>query len=155
MLACAGRLGLPHTLAQGLDITMTIRSIAAGLLALTLAFTHASTAAAAEEIPTTISGTGDSSEYPDPICTTCKVKTVRSSRSDATHAFIELAYLDSMSFVGDLVVTVWLEGGADEVVVIPDVALVYGDVKWLEVSADHGWRWDEVKAVELELVPLE
>lgn len=132
---------------------MTMRSIAAGLLAFTLALTLAGTASAAEEIPTQIAGAGEPSEYPDPICTTCKIKTVRSSRASSHEAFVTLVYLDTTPFAGELMVTVWLADGTDDVVVVPDVALAYGDERWIELAACEGWGWDEVRAVEVAFLP--
>ncbi|MCX4247787.1 hypothetical protein OEB96_44660 [Paraliomyxa miuraensis] len=131
---------------------MTMYSMTAGLWALTLAFTQSTVAMAAEEIPTSITEIGGSSEYPDPICTTCKVKTVRSSRSEATHAFIELDYTESSSFSGELEVTVWLADGDFDTLIVPDVALAYGSTGWFEIGRGDTWAWDEVEAVELELV---
>jgi hypothetical protein len=132
---------------------MKTRSIAVVLLAVTLGWAPRMEAVAAEDVPTKIVAPVDPLEYPDPICTTCVVRTVKRSESDPQQAFVEIEYLDSASFEGQISLTVWLAGDRVDALVIPGVFLEHGDLEWYEVSANDGWSWDDVQKVSLELVP--
>jgi hypothetical protein len=141
--------------ARKLEATKMLRSIAVGLLALTLALTSTESAVAAEEISTTIIEPDGPSEYPDPICTTCVVKTVKSSRADPEHAYIELEYIEPIPLEGEIEVTVWFEDGGSDELIIHDVVLEPGSSESYEVTSNEGWTWDDVREVELVLVPLD
>jgi len=130
----------------------TKHSIAAGILALVLGWLPGAKASAAEDIPTTLTGPVDSAEYPDPICTTCVVRTVKRSAGSAAQAFVEVEYLDAVPFEGEIAVTVWLASGHIDTLVIPGVLLEHGDLEWYEVTANAGWTWNDVQKVSLELV---
>lgn len=129
------------------------RLFVAGLVWLALGAVLPGSARAAETIPTRVVGPAGSSEYPDPICSTCVVKTVKTAGSTADSATIDVEYLEWSSFDGDILVTVLLFNGRHDELVISDVHLDYQEQASFDLVSSQDWSWDDVESIWFELVP--
>ncbi|MEM7151491.1 MAG: hypothetical protein AAF799_01570 [Myxococcota bacterium] len=133
---------------------MELKSLA-GLLMLPLGLMTPGTAQASDPIPTEVVGPDDDPEYPDPICTTCGVRTVETSNANNTdEARIGVHYVESEPFEGDLLVTVWLDSGETADLVISDVRMEDGYSYEYDQASGPDWQWIEARLVWLEFMPI-
>jgi hypothetical protein len=130
-------------------------------LALLIATAPSTAAAAAdtiegrEPIPTMLVTTGDSTQYPDPICSKCIIIVTEDDDegADGARADVRVGYpTDAPPFAGQIGVTVWLQSDERRTVWLSDVTLAPGDAVELEAAAEVDWSWDQVRFVWLRFV---
>jgi len=116
-----------------------------------------STAAATEPvrpISTMLVGKGDSSEYPDPICSKCTIIVVEDETTAGERADLRITYpTDVAAFEGEIEVIVLLESGSRRKLWLSNVRLAPGDELELVAEAEADWSWDEARFVWLRFVP--
>lgn len=145
--------------------TILARMATAGLLGALLgtittpAMASQATLAGLDDIPTRIVLPTDPVLYPDPICLGCKIIAKRakeSSEAEDADGVLKVTYQDSEAptFIGDIVLTVFLQGTDERRTVTIDGVLLT-DGATIEISVEPGvdWTWDEVESVWVELVP--
>lgn len=123
-------------------------TLAAMLLSLSLS--NVARATEQEPIPTMLVGDGNSTEYPDPICSKCTIIVVEDEDSAGTQAIVRIGYpMDAPRFEGGITMTVLLFTGERHTLWMPNVTLAPGDdlEQWAEAGAD--WSWEEVRFVWL------
>ncbi len=131
------------------------RLITAGLMVLTLGLVTEGQAYAHAEIPTRVVGPVNHPEYPDPICTTCVVQTTLTANSSTEAALVDVVYLEAEAFEGEILVTVLLDNGARDELIISEVELEFQDFGRYKLPPGIGWSWDAVESVWLEFVAIE
>jgi hypothetical protein len=109
-----------------------------------------------EPIPTVVVGPPKSSEYPQPICSKCKVEASRETNSsNQMRGLLFIAYEDEVyeDFEGEIEVTLLLSDDSQYVQTIFDVELSeYEEITWvLQGPPQHSWL--DVESVLVELVP--
>lgn len=125
----------------------------------TPAMANQTTTAGLDDIPTRIVLPTDPVLYPDPICLGCKIIATRakgSSEVEDASGTLTVTYQDPQApmFVGDIVLTVFLQGTDERrTVTIDGVWLIDGETVELSVEPGVDWAWDEVESVWVELVP--
>jgi hypothetical protein len=136
---------------------MNANKLWSGFLALLIAAASSTATASVESIepiPTMLVAADDPTEYPDPICSKCKIIVLEDESSAGARGYLRVAYpADAPSFVGEIHVTVWLESDERRTLWISDVELEPGDEQELVVDAESDWSWDEVRFVWLRFVP--
>lgn len=113
-------------------------------------------ALAVEPLPTVLVGPPKSSEYPQPLCSKCKLLTGReSTASGPSQGAVSLRYEDEHfpSFEGDIEVTVLLPDDTRHVETIFDVELEYGEEMTWILPDRAEFEWDDVELLWVELVP--
>lgn len=110
-----------------------------------------------EPIPTVVVGPPRSSEYPQPLCSKCKVVAKRETTATGqTQGLLWLEYEDEAyqeDFEGDIEVTVLLSNDTQYVEMILDVNLSEGEVYTWDLPDPAQLSWLEVEIVWVELVP--
>jgi hypothetical protein len=110
-----------------------------------------------DDIPTRLVWPTDPAQYPDPICLGCKVVAKRSSAAsegDDAGGVLQVSYDEVSTFVGDIVITVFVfDTREHHVVTLDGVVLTHGQTVELPVPPGTGWSWDDVESVWVELVP--
>lgn len=109
-----------------------------------------------EPLPTVLVGPPKSSEYPQPLCSKCKLLSEReSTASGPSQGVVSLRYEDEHfpSFDGDIEVTVLLSDDTRYVETILDVSLDYGDQQTWILPDRAEFDWDDVELIWVELVP--
>lgn len=109
-----------------------------------------------EPIPTVVVGPPKSSQYPQPICSICKLVAERETNATGqTRGLLFIAYEDEVyeDFEGTIEVTVLLSNDTRYVETILDVELSDGEeMTWvLQDPPQHSWL--DVEHVWVELVP--
>ena len=109
-----------------------------------------------EPIPTVVVGPPKSSEYPQPICSKCKLVASRETNSsNQTRGLLSIAYEDEVyeDFEGSIKLTVLLSNDTQYVEMIYDVELSdEEEVTWI-LSDPPQLSWFDVEIVWVELVP--
>jgi hypothetical protein len=124
------------------------------LLMAALSSTATTAIEAPEPIPIMLVGTDDTTAYPDPICSKCRIVLTEDSDSASSTASVAITYpTDAPGFAGDIGVTVWLESEQRSTLWLDDVSLEPGDDVELVARAGSDWSWHEVRFVWLRFVP--
>ncbi|MCX4240446.1 hypothetical protein [Paraliomyxa miuraensis] len=103
-----------------------------------------------EPVPTMLIATPDPTGYPDPICSKCSIIVIEEEGSAGSRANVWIDVPgDAPLFVGDLGVTVLLDGDERRTVELSGVTLAPGGEVELTVDAESDWSWGEVEFVWL------
>lgn len=130
------------------------RTTLAALCVAVLPWTATAATETIEPIPTMLVATDDPIDYPDPICSKCKIIVIEDEGASTSRADILVSYpTDTPGFEGRVEVTVALEGNELRTVVLDGVTLEPGDEEQLVADAGLGWSWDRVGFVWLRFVP--
>jgi hypothetical protein len=108
-----------------------------------------------EPIPTVVVGPPKSSEYPQPICSLCKIVAERETEDDGrTHGLLRIGYEDEVyeDFEGSIEITVLLSNNTRYVETIDDVVLYDGEVVTWDLPDPSQLSWLDVEHVWVELV---
>jgi hypothetical protein len=109
-----------------------------------------------DHVPTVVVGPGKTSEYPQPLCSKCKLLAERETTATGeSQGLLSLRYEDEVfpRFEGDIEVTLLLPDDTRYVETIFDVELDYGEeITWiLPDRAEYSWH--DVELLWVELVP--
>lgn len=96
----------------------------------------------AEPIPVVLVDEQDTAETPAPTCTVCARLTKKISGDTSTTSVL---LTHAGDFAGDVELVVWLDTEERVSVWISDVNITDGDELTVEVQAEEGWDWSDVR----------
>ncbi len=98
----------------------------------------------------------DDMEYPDPICGKCTIHTRRRTGTDgSSHAVLLIDHDNdwNASPHGDIELTVFLDDGTREHVIVEAVFFGPGSVSEKEVDTPTDWNWDHAEYIWARVLP--
>jgi hypothetical protein len=109
-----------------------------------------------DRLPTVLVGPPKTIEYPQPLCSKCKLLAERETTvSGQSQGVLYLRYEDEVfpSFEGSIEVTVLLSDDTQHVETIFDVELAYGEENTWTLPDRAEFSWHDAELLGVELVP--
>ncbi len=108
-----------------------------------------------EILPTVVVGPPTSTEYPEPICSKCRITVKRSGDPSEDSGLFSLIYDDDVFPLLDANIQLTLALLDDEYVTVTlnDVHLSVGEEVAATLEAEEGWSWEDVSCVWVRVSP--
>lgn len=108
-----------------------------------------------DTLPTIVVGPPKSTEYPEPICSKCRVIVETNDETNEDSATLSLRYDDDLvvSLDGNIDLTLLLLDDTRPTVQISNVPLTQGTEFIYEIASEPGWSWSDVAYIWVRVTP--